>query len=136
MENNQVAQEFLYKFRYLKDQRDAFASQLELLNASLSNINNTKTTIENLKNLKENDEILIPIGGLANIKAKIKDPQKILLYISQEVAIEKSIEESLEFLDKVVEQHNEQINFLRNQIQSMDENLQSMSQEFQRTTPR
>jgi len=136
MENNQVAQEFLYKFRYLKDQRDAFASQLELLNASLSNINNTKTTIENLKNLKENDEILIPIGGLANIKAKIKDPQKILLYISQDVAIEKSIEESLEFLDKVVEQHNEQINFLRNQIQSMDENLESMSQEFQRTTPR
>lgn len=136
METNQNAQELVYRFRYLKDQRDMFAGQLDLLNASLGNILNTKTTLENLKNVKENEEILVPIGGLANIKAVIKDPQKIILYINQDVAIEKDLDSSLEFLEKIITQHNEQLNFLRTQIQNLDANLQSMSQQLQQNMPR
>ena len=112
-----------------------FLSQLDLLNASLGNILNTKNTLENLKNVKDSEEILVPIGGLANVKAVIKDPQKILLYINQDIAIEKDLDSSIEFLDKIVAQHNEQINFLRTQIQNLDANLQSMSQQFQRSAP-
>ena len=135
METNQNAQELVYRFKYLKDQRDMFLGQLDLLNASLGNIINTKNTLENLKNVKENEEILVPLGGLANIKAMIKDPQKIILYVNQDVAIEKDIDSSMEFLDKIITQHNEQINFLRSQIQNLDANLQSMSQQFQRDMP-
>ena len=135
METNQNAQELVYRFRYLKDQRDILASQLDLLNASLGNILNTKNTLENLKNVNDDEEILVPIGGLANVKATIKDPQKIILYVNQDIAIEKDLDNSIEFLDKIVTQHNEQINFLRNQIQNLDVNLQSMSQQFQRSSP-
>ncbi len=135
METNKNAQELVYRFRYLKDQRDMFVGQLDLLNASLGNILNTKNTLENLKNVKEDEEILVPIGGLANIKAVIKDPQKIILYINQDVAIEKDLDKSMEFLEKIIVQHNEQINFLRTQIQNMDANLQSMSQQFQQSMP-
>jgi prefoldin alpha subunit len=135
METNQNAQELVYRFRYLKDQRDMFAGQLDLLNASLGNIMNTRNTLENLKTVEENEEILVPIGGLANIKATIKDPQKIILYINQDVAIEKDLDGSMEFLDKIITQHNEQINFIRTQIQNLDVNLQSMSQQFQRNVP-
>ena len=136
MESNQNAQQLVYRFQYLKDQRDMFAGQLDLLNASLGNILNTKQTLENLKNIKENQEILVPIGGLANMKAIIKDPQKIILYVNQDVAIEKDLDHSLVFLEKVIEQHNEQINFLRTQIQNMDANLMSMSQELQKNVPK
>lgn len=136
METNQNAQELVYRFKYLKDQRDMFLGQLDLLNASLGNILNTKTTLENLKNVKDNEEILVPIGGLANVKAVIKDPQKIILYVNQDVAIEKNLDGSLEFLDKIVKQHNEQITFIRTQIQNLDANLQSMSQQFQRSMPK
>jgi len=135
MESNQQAQELVYRFKYLKDQRDMFLGQLDLLNASLGNILNTKTTLENLKNVKDNEEILVPIRGLANIKAIIKDPQKIILYINQDVAIEKDLDSSIEFLDKIIAQHNEQINFISTQIQNLDANLQSMSQQFQRSRP-
>lgn len=135
MEPNQNAQELVYRFKYLKDQRDMFLGQLDLLNASLGNILNTKSTLENLKNVKDNEEILVPIGGLANIKAIIKDPGKIILYINQDIAIEKDLDSSIEFLDKIITQHNEQINFVRTQIQNLDANLQSMSQQFQRSSP-
>jgi len=135
METNQNAQELVYRFKYLKDQRDMFLGQLDLLNASLGNILNTKSTLENLKSVKDKEEILVPIGGLANIKAIIKDPGKIILYINQDIAIEKDLDSSMEFLDKIITQHNEQINFIRTQIQNLDANLQSMSQQFQRSSP-
>ena len=134
MENPQEnKQALIYQFRYLKEQRDMFANQLEIVNASLNNLMNTKATTENLKNVKEGEEILVPIGGLINIYATIKDPNKILLYISQDVVIEKDLDSSIEFIDKIIGQHNEQMQFLRTQIQNLDLNLQNMSNAFQRS---
>ena len=134
MENPQEnKQALLYQFKYLKEQRDMFANQLEFVNVSLNNFRNTKETIENLKNVKEGEEILIPIGGLINIYATIKNPKKIQLYISQDIVIEKDLDSSIEFVDKIIGQHNEQLQFLRTQIQNLDLNLQNMSMAFQRS---
>lgn len=133
MESSQEYQEQLLKFRYFKEQREMFQGQLEIINASLGNVMNTKITLENLKDgIKEDDEILLPIGGLVNIKASIKDPEKILLAVTQDVIIEKDLDGSIEFLEKLIEQHNKQLQFLQTQIQNIDVNLQRISQTIQR----
>lgn len=134
MEPPQEYQEQLLKFRYLKEQRDMFQGQLEIINASLGNIMNSKRTVENLKvGISQDDEILVPIGGLVNIKASIKEPEKILLAVTQDVVIEKDLDGTIEFLDKMIEQHNKQIQFLRTQLQNVDVNLQEISQLIQRS---
>ena len=132
LQNDQNSQELLYQFRYLKETRDMFTNQLELMNASVSNLMNTKLTVENLKNIKEGDEIMVPIGGIINLKATIKSPEKILLYIKQDVFIEKGLDDSIEYIDKQINQHNEQIQYLRTQLQTVEANLAKMSQIFQR----
>lgn len=132
MENSQNFEKQLYQFRYLKEQRDMLQGQLEIVNASLSNLMTTKSTLENLKDgVNKDDEILVPIGGLVNIKASIKETEKVLLFINQDTIIEKNIEESIEFIDKLVSQHNDQIKFLTERIQLYDLNLQGMSKELQ-----
>jgi len=134
MEPSQEYQEQLLKFRYFKEQGEMFQNQLEIINASLANIMNTKRTIENLKEgIKQDDEILVPIGGLVNIKASIKETEKVLLAVTQDVIIEKDLDGALEFLDKLVEQHNKQLQFLTTQIQNIDLNLQEISQNIQRS---
>lgn len=133
METSREYQEQLIRFRYLKEQRDMFQGQLEIINASLANIINTKNTIENLKEgVKENDEILVPIGGLVNIKASIKDTKKVLLAVTQDIVIEKDLEGAIEFLDKLIEQHNQQIQFLTTQLENLDGSLQQISQNIQK----
>ncbi|MFX1302344.1 MAG: prefoldin subunit alpha [Promethearchaeota archaeon] len=135
MEPPKEYQEQLIKFRYLKEQRDMFQGQLEIINASLGNIMNTKMTVENLKKgISEDDEILVPIGGLVNIRATIKEPEKVLLAVTQDVVIKKDLDGTIEFLDKMIEQHNKQIQFLRTQLQNVDVNLQEISQLIQRNT--
>lgn len=133
MEPSQEYQEQLIKLRYLKEQRDMLQGQLEIVNASLGNVINTKNTIENLKEgVKEDDEILVPIGGLVNIKASIKEPEKVLLAVTQDVVIEKDLDEANEYLDKIIEKINQQIQFITTQIRNIDVNLQVISQNFQK----
>jgi len=133
MEPSQEYQEQLIKLRYLKEQRDMLQGQLEIVNASLGNVINTKNTIENLKEgVKEDDEILVPIGGLVNIKASIKEPEKVLLAVTQDVVIEKDLDGANEYLDKIIEKINQQIQFITTQIRNIDVNLQVISQNFQK----
>lgn len=133
MEPSQEYQEQLIKIRFLREQHNMLQGQLEIINASLGNILNTKTTIENLKEgVKQDDEILVPIGGLVNIKASIKEPEKVLLAITQDLIIEKDLDGALEFLNKLIEQHNNQIQFLRTQLQNVEMTLQEISQNVQR----
>ncbi len=133
METSNEYQEHLIKFQYLKEQLDMFQGQLEIVNASLANTLNTKKTVENLKEgVNQGDEILVPIGGRVNLKASIKETEKVLLAVTKDVVIEKDLNSTLEFLDKIIEQHNKQIQFLRSQIQSIDLNLQAISQNIQR----
>ena len=132
MENNQNFEQQVNQFRYLKEQRDVFQGQFEIINASLGNLFNTKRTLDSLlEGVNENDEILIPIGGLASIKATIKDTKNVLVSVNQDTVIEKTVEEAIEFLNKLIEQHNNQLKFLKERIFALDMNLQNMNQMLQ-----
>lgn len=133
MDVSQEYQEQLIQIQYFREQYNMIQGQLEFMNASLGNILNTKTTLQNIKEgVKEGDEILIPIGGLVNIKATIKNPEKVLVSIPQDVFIEKDLEGAIEFLDKSMEQHNQQIEYLRTQLQKVETALRQISDNVQR----
>ena len=135
MENKQNFEKQLQQFRYIKEQRDMFQGQFEIVNASLGNLYTTKRTLDNLKDgVDESDEILIPIGGLVSIKGSIKDTKKVLVFVNQDTVIEKTIEESIEFINKLMKQHNEQLKFLKERILTLDYNLQGINQMFQDKT--
>ena len=135
MQSSQEYQEQVYKFRILQEQRDMFQNQLEIINASLRNILNTKKTVENLKQgINEGDEILVPIGGLVYLKADIKETKKVLLGVTQDIIIEKNLDDTLEFLENLIEQHNNQLQFISQQLQNLDVNLQQVSQLLQSMT--
>ena len=132
MQNSPDFNQQLMTFRYLKEQRDMLQGQIELVNASYGNLINTKTTLGNLKDVKDGDDILLPIGGMFNLKATIKEPEKVLFYVSQDIIIEKSIEDSIESIEKLMEQHKTQLEMLTKNMQNIDQNLQAMSQNLQR----
>jgi len=133
-QNNDIQQQ-IYQFQYLKEQRDSLAQNLGLISASLQNYMTTKATIENLKNIKEGEEVLVPIGGSIIIKANIQKTDKILTYVGQDVVVEKDLEEANQFIEKIIQQHNEQIKYLNNELYKLDTTLQGMSQLIQQSNP-
>jgi prefoldin alpha subunit len=131
MEDTENFDQQLNQYRYLKEQRDMFQGQFEIINASLGNLYTTKRTLDSLENVNENDEILIPIGGLASIKATIKDTKNVLVSVNQDTVIEKTVEDAVEFLSRLIDQHNTQLKFLKERIFALDLNLQGMNQMLQ-----
>jgi len=135
MQNNEDFEQQLYQYRYLTEQREMFTRQLEILRASLGNLQNTKLTAENMRDLKEGEEILVPIGGMMNVKAKIMNPENFLLYVSDDLVIEKDLDGSIEFLDALIEQHKEQIDKIQTHLQNLNLNIQAFSSELQKRMP-
>ena len=133
MENaqNQNMEQQMYQFQYLKEQRDVLAQNLSIFNTSLQEHMNTKATLENLKNTKEDDDILVPIGSIAVMKSKIRDTNKVLINVSQDIVIEKDLDSAIEFIDKIVNQHTEQIKLMNDRLYQLDMTLQGMSQLIQ-----
>lgn len=132
MVEDQNLQNQLYQLRILREQYDMYQGQLEIINASLGNYLNTKYTLQNLKDgVKENDEILIPIGGIVGVKASIKDTERFLLYIGKDTVIEKSVDESIDFIEKLIQQHNEQLKSISEIVQKLNLTIQGMSQSIQ-----
>lgn len=132
MEQSQNFQRQLSQFRYLQQQRDAFQNQFELMNASILNLQNSKKTIQNIMDgVKDGDEILIPIGGIVSIKASIKDTNNALLFVGQDTVIERSLGESIEFIDKLIEKYSESMKFVIERLQSIELALQSMGESIQ-----
>jgi len=132
MENSQNLEQQLSQYRYIKEQRDMSQGQFEFINASLGNLYAVKETLDNLKEgVNENDEILIPIGGLINIEATIKNTKKVLVQVKNDTIIEKTVEEAIEFINNHIEQHNAQLTYLKERIFNLDLNLQSMNQMLQ-----
>ena len=132
MEDSQNLQQQLTQYRYIEEQRNLYQSQLELVNASLANLQNTKLTLEKIKEgVKEDDEILLPIGGLVKIRAKIRDTQRILVSVGQDVVIEKSLDDSISFLDGIIDKQKESLKFVVEKLQNIELALQSMGESIQ-----
>jgi len=130
MENSQNTQKLASQFQYLREMQQMYEQNLDIINASLNNLINTQKTINNLHNVDDGEEILVPIGGMINLRANIQNPEKVLLSVSDDVIIEKDLDGSNEFIEKLIEQHKDQIKFLNEQLQQIEANLQGISQRF------
>jgi len=130
MENSENSQKLASQFQYLREMQQMYEQNLDIINASLNNLINTQKTIKNLHNVEDDEEILVPIGGMINLRAKIQNPDKVLLSVSDDVIIEKDLDRSNEFIEKLIEQHRDQVKFLNEQLQQIEANLQGISQQF------
>ncbi|MBD3212285.1 MAG: prefoldin subunit alpha [Candidatus Lokiarchaeota archaeon] len=130
MENTQNSQQLAYQFQHLREQKSMYEQNLDIIQASLNNLINTRKTIENLHDVEDGEEVLLPVGGMINLRANIVNPDKVLLSVSDDIVIEKNLDRSKEFIEKLIEQHRDQIEFLNEQIDKIEANLQGISQVF------
>lgn len=131
MKNQQDLQRQLQSLNFLQQQFETLKNQIEIIDNSLHLVKTTKKTIEGLTEIKSGDELVVPIGGMAYIKANILEPNKILMYVGSDVIIEKNHEESTEYIDELIKRHNEQRELLENQYIQLDAHIKSITPRVQ-----
>ncbi len=65
--------------------------RIDLINASLQEIALTTESLDELKNVTEDNEVLMPLGSGVYVRAKIIDMKKVITTIGADVAVDKDI---------------------------------------------
>ena len=88
------------ELRYLEQTAEALQSRLTMLNAVATDLTYANSALENLEKENENAELLVPIGGTSYVRAKLDNPDKIIVGIGAGVSVEKTRVEAKDIVKK------------------------------------
>ena len=104
--NSAEISQMVYVVQLLEEQKKTISEQLSITENQISGISISKKTMEELQSAEKDHEIIIPIGTNAFAKARIIDPNKVIIPISRDMFIEKNLEESIQIMEQRLEANN------------------------------
>ena len=121
------------EMRYLEQTAEALQQRISMVNAAITDVTYANATIDGIEKQKENDEMLVPIGGSSYVKVKLADQEKIIVGIGSGVSVEKTIpdakadlKERLDELEKTMTSAQQQFSQVAERINSGRSRLESM----------
>lgn len=87
------------QFQILQANMQIIREKENMLLQKLEEFENTKQTIGDMKSVKSGSEILMPLGSGNFVSGKISSTEKVLVGIGGGIAIKKSSEDAVEFLN-------------------------------------
>jgi len=91
------------EIRLLEQTFETLQQRLNMINAVATDLSYANAALENLEKEKENAELLVPIGGTSYIKAKLDNPDRIIVGLGAGVSAEKTRQEAKEIIKKRLE---------------------------------
>lgn len=88
-----------YEMQVYREQAQVLQQQLASLQLSYASIKNAIQTLENIGKLSKKEEVLLPIGSGAYVKAKVEEGETALIDIGAGVIVEKPIQEAVQLLN-------------------------------------
>jgi len=83
-------------------QIEALRAEIAAIDTAIADLRSVIKTINNLKDLGKGKNILIPISSIAQIEAKIEDPDKVVVSIGNGISAELKAEEALTQIAKEI----------------------------------
>jgi prefoldin alpha subunit len=101
--NDDELRKLSVELRMLEQTAETLQSRLSMINAVATDLTYANMALENLDKEKENAELLVPIGGTSYIRAKLDNPDKIIVGLGAGVSAEKTRQEAKEIVKKRLE---------------------------------
>ena len=117
---------------FSKEQANVLGKQQEYFAETLQGLKMTQGTINEIESLPENHEIILPIGNRAFVKARIQDPSMILVAVSKNVIMEKSVSDAQAYTQKLLDDLTETQKRVQDQLQKIVQQLDQMKEELNR----
>ena len=86
------------ELRFLEQTAEAIQSRINMVNAVITDLVYASMALEGLEKEKENSELLVPIGSNSYIKAKLENPDKVIVGMGAGVSVEKTLQEAKEIV--------------------------------------
>jgi len=91
------------ELRLLEQTAETLQSRMNMINAAATDLRYAQTTLEELDKENEKSELLVPVGGTSYIRARLDNPNQIIVGMGAGVSVEKTREEAKEIIKKRLE---------------------------------
>ena len=82
------------EMRFLEQTAEALQQRISMMNAVMTDLTYANMTLEDVEKEKEGAELLVPIGGNSYVKAKLANPDKVVVGMGAGVSVEKTLQEA------------------------------------------
>ncbi len=97
------------KMAELNRELRSYINQIETLRVNITNIDaliseyrTTITTLQNLKDLGKGKEVLLPVGRIAQVSAKLEAVDKVVVSIGSSISVELTFDEAVKQIEKEI----------------------------------
>ncbi|BAD85194.1 prefoldin, alpha subunit [Thermococcus kodakarensis KOD1] len=130
-EDTKKLEELAYQYQLLQAQAQLLAQNLELLTLGRNEFQAVKETLEGLKNEEGEFEILVPIGAGSFLKGKIVDAKNAIVSVGAGYAVQKSLDDSIEYLEKRIKEYEEAIAKTQEALKKLEAQLGELARQAQ-----
>ena len=96
-------QKLSMEMRLLEQTAEALQSRMSMVNAASNDLLYAQAALEGLGKETDKSEILVTIGGTSYIRARLENPDKVIVGMGAGVSVEKTREEAKEIVKKRLE---------------------------------
>jgi len=82
------------EMRFLEQTAENLQQRISMMNAAMTDLTYASMTLEDVEKEKEDAELLVPIGGSSYVKAKLANPDKVVVGLGAGVSVEKTLQEA------------------------------------------
>jgi prefoldin alpha subunit len=88
------------ELRLLEQTAETLQSRMNMINAAATDLRYAQTTLEGLDKENEKSELLVPVGGTSYIRARLDNPNQVIVGMGAGVSVEKTREEAKGIIKK------------------------------------
>lgn len=128
--NEQLNEKYIL-YQILAQNLEALKQQLELVEEQIIEIKTSLVSINDLKEMKDENEILIPLGSGCFGKGKIIEKNQILVNIGSGVFVFKDLENAKAFLDERLKEIEKAGKEIEREAQKLALHMNELAEEIQ-----
>jgi prefoldin alpha subunit len=91
------------ELRLLEQTAETLQSRMNMINAAATDLRYAQTTLDGLEKENEKSEILVPVGGTSYIRARLDNPNQVIVGMGAGVSVEKTREEAKAIIKRRLE---------------------------------
>lgn len=133
-DNKEKLQQFKMQHHMLTQQIQEFEKQNEVFQKQMIDLTLTVQGLDDFKEMKKGDEILVPLNHGMYAKAEIKETDSLLVNVGADVVVKKSLEETKKLmqeqvveLTKLQEKMNENLNKIMQQTRDVEKEIKKLT---------
>jgi prefoldin alpha subunit len=119
------------ELRFLENNAEEVQSRINMMNAIITDLTYASMTLEGLEKEKENSELFVPIGSNSYIKARLENPDKIIVGMGAGVSIEKTLPEAKEIIKKRLDNLDKTRASLQQQLAQVADRISEDREKFE-----